>query len=275
MDGILIVDKPQGMTSHDVVDFIRRRFNIKKVGHAGTLDPMATGVLVMLVGKATKLSGELMAHDKEYDAEMTLGQSSDTGDAWGKVEVTDPDISFTRPEIEKAFREFIGEIDQTPPMYSAVKHNGRKLYELARKGITVDVKPRKIIIKSLNIKSIALPQVEFSVTCSKGTYIRQLCIDIGAKLGSSALLSKLRRTRSGRFGIGEAISMSELDRLSKMELEKRLTSVILSPADLSAEAKGESTLAKAEGGAKDLKTDSSAFGLRMTPIDDFNKGLNL
>jgi tRNA pseudouridine55 synthase len=222
IDGILIVDKPQGMTSHDVVDFIRKRFGIKKAGHAGTLDPMATGVLVMLLGKATKLSNELMAHDKEYHAEMILGQSSDTGDAWGKLEGADTNIELSSERINEAFRKFTGEIYQTPPMYSAVKHNGKKLYELARKGITVDVKPRKITIEKIEIIRMSLPQIEFKVRCSKGTYIRQLCIDIGRELGYGAHLSKLRRTRSGDFRIEQAVRMDELERMSRIELEERL-----------------------------------------------------
>lgn len=225
MDGILIADKPQGMTSHDVVDFIRRRFGLKKTGHAGTLDPMATGVLVMLLGKATKLSNELMAHDKEYHAEMILGQASDTGDAWGKLEVTDSKIELSSERVHEAFRKFTGEIYQTPPMYSAVKHNGKKLYELARKGITVEVKPRKIKIEKMEITGISLPQIEFKVLCSKGTYIRQLCIDIGLELGCGAHLSKLRRTRSGDFRIEQAVRLDELERMSKIELEERLVNV--------------------------------------------------
>ncbi len=222
MDGILIVDKPQGMTSHDVVDLIRRRFGLKKAGHAGTLDPMATGVLVMLLGKATKLSDLLMAHDKEYHAEMTLGRSSDTGDAWGKLEVTESKVELSADSIHEAFKKFTGEIYQTPPMYSAIKHNGKKLYELARKGITVEVKPRKITIEKLDIMNISLPIIEFKTLCSKGTYIRQLVIDIGKELGYGAHLSKLRRTRSGDFKIEDALRLDELEQMSGTELEKKL-----------------------------------------------------
>ncbi len=239
MDGILVVNKPQGMTSHDVVDFVRKRFGLKKVGHAGTLDPMATGVLVILIGKLTKSSNILMAGDKEYEATLTLGATSDTGDAWGKIEPsaekngTHPKngiISekgmcpyfFTQSEIESVFNEFSGEIEQTPPMYSAVKHNGRKLYELARKGVTVEVAPRKINIKKLEIQKISLPEVSFSLTCSKGTYVRQLAVNIGERLGCGAYLSKLVRTRSGEFAINEAAGMEELRILKAVDLEKLL-----------------------------------------------------
>jgi tRNA pseudouridine55 synthase len=222
MDGILAVDKPQGMTSHDVVDFIRKRFGLKKVGHAGTLDPMATGLLIMLIGKATKESNRLMAHDKEYRAEMTLGQSSDTGDAWGKLSASDNTIEVTAKEIEEAFKKFTGEIEQMPPMYSAVKHNGKKLYELARKGISVDVKPRKVTISKLKILSMSLPQIEFDVTCSKGTYIRQLCVDIGESLNCGAHLSRLRRTRSGDFSVDQALALDELARMDSSSLARRL-----------------------------------------------------
>ena len=222
MDGILVVDKPQGMTSHDVVDLIRRRFGIKKVGHAGTLDPMATGVLVMLIGQYTKSSDALMSDEKEYDAILTLGGRSDTGDAWGKVEPSGRDVTFSDAEIAKSFNFFTGEIEQKPPMYSAVKINGKKLYELARKGISVEAKPRKVTIKRLDIGTIKLPEVSFRVICSKGTYIRQLCVDIGEALGCGGYLSCLERTRSGKFAIDQAIGLEALKGLDRKGLSGRL-----------------------------------------------------
>jgi tRNA pseudouridine55 synthase len=222
MDGILVVNKPQGMTSHDVVDLLRRRFALKKVGHAGTLDPMATGVLIMLIGSYTKLSGSLMTDEKEYDATMTLGGRSDTGDAWGAVEPCDAKAVCSRAAIEEAFARFTGEIEQVPPMYSAVKVNGRKLYELARKGIVVEASPRKITIKRLDIKSIDLPYVSFDVTCSKGTYIRQLCVDIGQSLGCGGYLSRLERTRSGSFTLEASMPVSVLKSIGADELRERL-----------------------------------------------------
>jgi len=225
MDGILIVDKPQGMTSHDVVDFIRRKFKIKKAGHAGTLDPMATGVLVMLLGSATKSAHRFLNDDKEYEATLTLGGTSDTGDAWGMVTRNfGKQVAFDDDRIKAAFNKFMGVIEQTPPAYSAVKVKGRKLYELARKGVRVAVEPRKVTIKELDITGVSMPEVSFRVTCSKGTYVRQLCVDIGEDLGCGAYLSRLRRTRSGPFAIGEAVTVADLGDLNAQELVKRLKS---------------------------------------------------
>lgn len=218
MDGILIVDKPQGMTSHDVVSFIRKKFSLKKAGHAGTLDPMATGVLIILLGKATKSSGLLISDDKEYQANMTLGAVSDTGDIWGRIEYSPGLLNLTEDKIRSVFKKFLGVTEQTPPMYSAVKVKGRKLYELARKGLSVKVEPRKINIKSLTISGIKLPEVAFNLVCSKGTYVRQLCVDIGIELGCGACLSGLRRTRSGRFSIEEAVNFENLRAIKDKEL---------------------------------------------------------
>jgi len=222
MDGILIVDKPQGMTSHDVVDFIRKKFSLKKVGHAGTLDPMATGLLVMLIGKATKASDLFIKDDKEYEGALILGGVSDTADGWGRIEYSSKDIFFENSKIEEAFKKFLGHIEQTPPAYSAVKVKGKKAYELARKGVKVQLKAKKIFIERFDILGISLPEVSFKVTCSKGTYVRQLCVDIGEHLGCGAYLSRLRRTRSGRFSIGDALNLSELAGYSAEDLARRL-----------------------------------------------------
>lgn len=224
MNGILILDKPQGFTSHDAVAFIRKAFAIKKVGHAGTLDPMATGVLVILIGKYTKSSQAFLNDDKEYDATMTLGATSDTQDAWGKVTSSGCRRDLTDAGIESVFMKFLGPIDQRPPMYSAVKHGGERLYKLARRGLKVQVEPRKVTIKAIKITAVSLPEVSFIVECSKGTYIRQLAADIGETLGCGAYLSRLKRTRSGRFRIEEATTIEELKRLSRPEFEKRLLS---------------------------------------------------
>ena len=214
MDGMLIVDKPQGFTSHDVVAFIRSRFNLKKVGHAGTLDPMATGVLVILIGKYTKYSDQFLNDSKEYDATMTLGAISDTGDAWGRIKPF-PGPGLRSPGLgngilEAAFAKFLGPIEQAVPSYSAKKFKGKKLYELARKGIEVKLEPKNIIIHSIEITDVSLPEISFKVSCSKGTYIRQLCMDIGTTLGCGAYLSRLRRTKSGIFNISEAVSIEEI-----------------------------------------------------------------
>lgn len=222
MDGILLVDKPQGMTSHDVVDIIRKSFGLKKVGHAGTLDPMATGLLVILIGRYTKSSGSLSADDKVYEATLVLGATSDTGDADGKITSSGQGTDFDKAQLEDCFRVFLGETDQVPPMYSAIKFKGRKLYELARRGVSVERKPRRILIKELDILKIDLPNIAFRVACSKGTYIRQLCEDIGKALGCGAYLSQLRRVRSGSFTIDEALGLSELRRIEKYDLAMRL-----------------------------------------------------
>ena len=210
MDGILIVDKPSGMTSHDVVDFIRRAFAIKKVGHAGTLDPMATGVLVILLGRFTKEFARLHADEKEYRATMVLGAVSDTGDRDGRIVPSGVRLEFSRATVDMVFRQFTGEITQIPPMYSAVKVRGKKMYELARKGIEVDRPPRTVIIKKLTIADFRIPRITFDVVCSKGTYIRQLCHDIGERLGCGAYIDALRRVRSGAFMIERAVSFGRL-----------------------------------------------------------------
>ncbi len=225
MDGILVVDKPQGCTSHDVVDFIRKKFGIKKAGHAGTLDPMATGVLVILIGKYTKSSNSFLGADKEYDATLILGAISDTGDAWGRIEKSSTPRELTDKEIEEAFKKFLGAIEQVPPAYSAVKFKGRKLYEFARRGIEVKLEPRKVVIKELEIYKMDGQEVSFRTTCSKGTYIRQLCMDIGKELGCGAYLSRLRRTRSGEFTVKEAVTLEELKSADSGMLENRLKAI--------------------------------------------------
>lgn len=225
MDGILLVDKPAGMTSHDVVDLIRRRFNIKKAGHAGTLDPAATGLLVVLIGKATKLSSKLTSGDKEYEAVVTLGKKTDSGDAEGKMLSENDCRGITDEKIKDAFRSFEGETEQIPPMFSAVRHKGKRLYELARKGKEVPREPRKIRIEKLVINNIALPVVHFIVRCSKGTYIRKLCDDLGDMLGCGAHLSGLRRVGSGEFSLSDSIDMAVLKAISRAELEGRLIKI--------------------------------------------------
>lgn len=215
----MIIDKPKGMTSHDVVDFIRKRFHLKKVGHAGTLDPLATGVLVILVGKATKLSGTLTGHDKEYDVMMTLGRRTDTGDADGKVISDGGDFSkITVDTINAAFTKFLGHIPQKPPMTSAVKFKGKKLYELARQGIEIERPSRMINIKELELLTFDAPNVSFRVKCTKGTYVRVLCDDIGLALGCGAYVSQIRRTRSGDFSIKESLDLSRVREIKGSEL---------------------------------------------------------
>lgn len=214
MDAIFVIDKPKGPTSHDIVDIVRRTLHIKKVGHAGTLDPMATGVLVILTGKCTKESNRLMCDDKDYEGELILGATSDTEDAEGVITDSGKPVDQDTGRIKEAFGAFLGEIEQVPSAYSAVKHKGKKLYEFARKGIVVKKDPRRITISRIDITEISLPRVKFAVTCSKGTYIRKLASDIGERLGCGAYLSALRRTRSGEFTIDKAITLDRLNELA-------------------------------------------------------------
>jgi len=212
MDGVIVIDKPQGWTSHDVVNFVRKKSGIRKVGHAGTLDPMATGVLVVLVGKSTKLSQEYSQHDKRYLARMILGVTTDTQDAEGRITKTEPVNGVTEKKIEDALKEFNGEIEQVPPMVSAIKHKGQPLYKLARKGISIARKPRQIFIDKLKLTSYKMPEAALDISCSKGTYVRTLCEDIGNRLGCGAHMSYLRRVRSGKFTIEDAVTVEELEK---------------------------------------------------------------
>ena len=214
MDNVLIIDKPSGITSHDVVDEVRRRLGIRKVGHCGTLDPIATGVLVIVLNSATKLSSELSSDDKEYLCAMTLGISTDTQDRTGNILKTTKADTIGEDVIKREILSFRGEQEQIPPMMSAKYHNGKRLYKLARRGIEVEREPRSIDIKEIEILKISKPDVEFRVVCSKGTYIRTLCHDIGQKLGCGAHMAQLRRTRSGNFHIKDAISLEEIKSLS-------------------------------------------------------------
>ena len=210
MDGIIVVDKPKGLTSHDVVLRIRRRFNIRKVGHAGTLDPLATGVLIMLLGKCTKYFNQFVAFDKAYKATLILGQRTTTADTEGDTISLKSCEGITKEQVEKVFKKFEGEIQQVPPMVSAIKVNGRKLYELARKGIEIKREPRQVNIKCLNLEEINLPDVRFYVECSKGTYVRQLAEDIGNELGCGACISRIQRTKVGPFLIEDAVKIEDI-----------------------------------------------------------------
>ncbi len=214
MNGIIIIDKPLGRTSHDMVYEMRKVTGIKKIGHTGTLDPMATGVLPVCIGSATKMADMLTLSDKSYIAELVLGRTTDTQDADGKV-LTECEVNCSEEEIRCAVNSFVGEIEQVPPMYSAIKQNGKKLYELARQGIEVERKPRKVTINSINILEISGERVKIDVSCSKGTYIRTLCEDIGKKLGVGAYMNTLRRTRTGQFTIEESHTLSEIKELKE------------------------------------------------------------
>ena len=211
IEGILIVNKPDGITSHDVVNFVRRKFKIRRVGHAGTLDPMATGVLIILLGKATKLSNKFVKLDKAYRATLILGTSTHSADTQGRILSQKPYAHITPKDIENIFQKFLGEIDQIPPMVSAVKVKGKKLYELARKGLEVERQPRKVMINVIRIEQISPPQVKFYVECSKGTYVRQLAEDIGKALGCGACICQIERVKVGDFSIDEAVKIEDLN----------------------------------------------------------------
>lgn len=222
MDGILIIDKPQWLTSHDVVLKLRQKLGQQKIGHAGTLDPLATGILVMVIGQATKLIPKLINHDKTYEVCMTLGLKTDSGDITGKTikkqEIMDIDTS----KIKEVFSKFTGEIDQIPPMISAKKHKGRPLYKYARQGKIIPRIPKKINIYSIKIEKIVMPKISFIVDCSKGTYIRTLCEDIGETLGIGACANKIRRIKSGQFTIEQALSLNTVLSYDIEEIKKHL-----------------------------------------------------
>ncbi|MBE9529286.1 MAG: tRNA pseudouridine(55) synthase TruB [Proteobacteria bacterium] len=218
MDGVIVVDKPSGWTSHDVVAKVKRTLKAKKVGHLGTLDPAATGVLPLVVDGATKFARFLDVGGKGYAAVMKLGEETDTQDAEGEVLKTSEVGSIERAEIEDTLGSFVGTIEQTPPMYSSVKQGGVPLYKLARKGVTVERAAKEVDIYSIAVSRVELPFVDFSVECSRGTYIRTLSVDAGAKLGAGAHLYRLRRTRSGTFTEAEAVDVQG----SKEELEAAL-----------------------------------------------------
>lgn len=225
INGIIVVNKEKGFTSHDVVNVIRRIYSTRKVGHTGTLDPDATGVLPICIGKATKIADMLTFSDKCYVARVRLGITTDTQDISGEVlDASDVNVSYDK--LEAAVKNFTGEIEQIPPMYSALKINGQKLCDLARKGVEVERKPRKITIYSAEISDFDGKEFTLSVHCSKGTYIRTLCHDIGTYLGCGAVMCELQRTKSSIFSIENAYT---LDELKAMDEGKLLA--VLSPVD--------------------------------------------
>ena len=222
-DGILLVDKPSGMTSSDVVVAVRKMFRLKKVGHGGTLDPQATGLLAVLLGRATRASQAVMGGDKVYEGVLRLGESTNTQDAEGERTGGSDPSGVTREALEEAVRaDFTGDIFQTPPMVSAVKIGGVPLYKMARKGEEVAREPRLVHVYSFKIDEFGIPDTRFTVSCTKGTYVRTLCNDIGEKLGCGGHLAALRRTRSGRFDVKDAIAWEALKALPRADLPSRL-----------------------------------------------------
>ncbi len=211
MDGIIIVNKPSGITSHDVVSRVRRKLNMRRVGHAGTLDPLATGVLVILLGKSTKLFDKFVAFDKAYAATLRLGTQTTSADITGEVIEQRPFEHITEGQFKDVLQQFVGESEQMPPMVSAVKFKGERLYRLARKGVVVERPTRKIHIGVLNTVSFNMPEVRFYMECSKGTYVRTLAEDVGTKLGCGACITQIERTQVGHFHLRDSVKLEDLN----------------------------------------------------------------
>jgi tRNA pseudouridine55 synthase len=221
-DGVLLVDKAAGMTSHDVVAIVRRRLQMKKVGHCGTLDPIATGLLLLTLGRGTKIQDLLMSEDKEYSGTMILGISTDTQDSAGITTEERPVPALDEGAIRAAFDKYAGDFYQMPPMVSAIKQGGVPLYKLARQGKTVEREPRLVHVYRYSIDRIALPEIDFTVVCSKGFYVRTYAHDIGETLGCGAHLKNLRRTKSGRFAVEGAITVEELKEADPVDVLSRI-----------------------------------------------------
>ena len=209
-DGYILVDKPLEWTSFDVVNFVRSRFNIRKVGHCGTLDPAATGLLVIVFGKFTKLSQILSGDNKSYEARMLIGTETDSYDLDGKVLAENDFSSVTEEQLRDVIMSYVGDIEQVPPMVSALKKGGKKLCDLARKGVEIEREARPITIHSIDITKVDIPYVDFAVCCSKGTYIRSLCYDMGKDLGCGATLAGLRRIASGKFHVMDSVDIGTI-----------------------------------------------------------------
>jgi tRNA pseudouridine55 synthase len=224
-DGVLLVDKAEGMTSHDVVALLRRSLGIKKIGHCGTLDPIATGLLLLTIGRGTKVQDLLMSEDKEYVGTLTLGITTSSQDRQGDVLETKPVPQLSEEQIRTAFDKFRGDFYQTPPMVSAKKHGGVPLYKLARQGKVVEREPRFVHVYRYTIDRIALPDVDFSVLCSKGFYVRTYAHDIGEMLACGAHLKSLRRTKSGRFEVANAIGVDQIKNSARKEIVQRILSL--------------------------------------------------
>jgi tRNA pseudouridine55 synthase len=225
LEGILLVDKPRDHTSHDVVARLRGKLKMKRIGHAGTLDPMATGLLIILVGKATSASQYLISLDKEYEGTVELGKVTDTQDADGEMMETRPVPALTEADLLAAMKGFLGDQYQTPPMYSAIKIDGVPLYKSARKGEEVEREPRFIRVASWELTRFGLPQFDFRLRCTKGTYVRTLAHDLGQKLGCGGHLAALRRTATDKFNVSQALTIEQIQALTLPEIEKRLIHV--------------------------------------------------
>ena len=228
-DGVLLVDKATGMTSHDVVSIVRNRLATQKVGHCGTLDPFATGLLLVVVGRGTKIQDLLMSEDKEYVGTIKLGEVTDTQDGEGAILATSPVAGFSHSQIEAAFAKYHGDFYQTPPMVSAIKREGVPLYKLAREGKVVEREPRLVHVYAHEIQAVRLPEIDFRVICSKGFYVRTYAHDLGQELGCGGHLAALRRTKSGRFLVNGAVTIEQL----KTETREQIAGRIISLPDIS------------------------------------------
>ena len=225
LDGVLLVDKARGMTSHDVVALVRRCLGTKKVGHCGTLDPLATGLLIVVVGRGTKIQDLLMSEDKEYIGTMKLGVLTDSQDADGAIVETRPVPEIPRADIDGAFQRFHGDFYQMPPMVSAIKKDGVPLYKLARQGKVIEREPRFVHVYAHEIIAVRLPEIDFRVVCSKGFYVRTYAFDIGNVLGCGAHLQELRRTKSGRFTLDHSVTVDELRTGDRSAIVSRVLSL--------------------------------------------------
>ncbi len=249
MHGVLVVDKPSGPTSFDVVARVRSLLGIKKVGHTGTLDPMATGVLPICLGDATKIAGFITENEKSYDAVLKLGLETDTLDAQGTVVARAPVPALTREQVEEALARFRGTYLQTPPMYSAVKVGGKKLYELAREGKEVERAPREVTVRALALKALSADEVAVSVTSSKGFFVRVLAQELGRALGTCAHLIALRRTRSGPFELAQAMTLEQVERaVADGTLPQHLVSMVDALRELPAVVVHEAEVEKVKHG---------------------------
>jgi tRNA pseudouridine55 synthase len=222
LDGAILIDKPAGPTSHDVVDAIRRRFQIKKVGHCGTLDPNATGLLIIVLGRGTKLSEKLMGDDKIYEGAIKFGETTDSYDCDGELTASLPVPPMTLDQLNEEAAKFVGDLMQIPPMVSAIKIKGVPLYKLARKGIEIEREPRLVHIYNFRFTGYDLPLGRFKIACTKGTYVRSIAHDLGQKLGCGAHLATLRRSVSGKFDVADATTLDAVLNLTTAELEKKV-----------------------------------------------------
>lgn len=238
MDGVIVINKPKGYTAHDIVGILRKKLNIKQIGHAGTLDPNATGVLPILVGKATKISKYLIEHDKTYVAKLKLGEKRTTGDSEGEVVERMPVEQYDMEQVKTILSSFIGKQEQVPPIYSAIKVEGKKLYEYARAGQDVEIKKRNIEIYNIELIDLENDEITFEVSCSKGTYIRTLCEDIAVKLGTVGYMKELNRTRVNDFTLNDTVKIDDDINNARIftieEIFKNSLNIILNDKELQA-----------------------------------------